>query len=264
VTRLSFILPTFGSLRYARLCLESLLKTTSEVRISIVIVDDCTPVGQWNTDWFTDKPDADILWHRFENNGGLTRSWNTGFLIALEHQQPDYIVAGNSDVIVPSNWHHGLINVIESGAMFAGPLTNAPGWTQGNRQAISMYSPASAITSHPSSVENAGQAVRNKYGNRFVKSPINGFFMFGATNSWLEIAHDTIHVFPPVITHMPSGRKNPKPLMLAQEDLLNAEVNKRGRYTAAALGSFVYHFRGVSRGGKNLCPGWSRLPAEKT
>jgi glycosyltransferase involved in cell wall biosynthesis len=250
-SQIAYILPTHGHFDYARRCLESLLDSSNaRASVAVVVVDDASP--DWSDDWCTeDLPfGSKVIRYRFDKQGGLTRSWNAGFLLTLDKLSPDYVVAGNSDILVPRDWQNSMIGALKT-CMFTGPTTNRPGATIDNLQDIRNWYPDYVESDSFGQIQAVRDILESKYGSNVERpSPINGFFMCGQSQTWLDYAHDAHNVFPPSIDTMPSGRPNPTPLMTGQEDWLNAKVKASSKWNGVALGSFVFHYRSVSRGEK--------------
>jgi GT2 family glycosyltransferase len=189
--------------------------------------------------------------YRFPSNGGLTRSWNRGIEIARERGY-EYVACGNSDLLFGGEWPAAMFKAVDRRKYaFVGPVTNAPG--DQPRQDVRRYALASGFnpeTHDQQFLDAMGRRMFLDYGGRVDPFNPNGFFLFGRTESWVTYAHDaeSHRYFPPSIDVMPSGRRNPTPLMTGQEDWLNARVRSLGGRVGFCPGSYVFHFRSVTRG----------------
>lgn len=256
--KIAVIVPSYSVFDYARRTLLSLAKYTPNV--VAIVVDDASP--DWDGRWYRDV-NVEVDVHRFEHNGGLTRSWNRGFQMARKHD-PDFIVAGNNDVLFTMGWYQALIGAINSGLALVGPLSNAPGETAANRQNIKTYVLNYNLTDVAKYNNQLAAMLWKEYRSKVISTKINGFFMMARADTWFDHAYDARNVFCPVNTHMPSGRQNTTPLMTGNEDELQARWGKRGLRFGAAPGSFIFHYRSVSRGSKYVKGAWMRMTdAEK-
>ncbi len=264
--QMAVIIPTYGQLRYADAAVRSLIAGSADMTIGIVVVDDASP--DWSTDWLDalpDSPNTRLTWIRLEKNSGLTAAWNAGFRIALSmFPFARLIVAGNSDLLFPYGWWSGLIGAAHE-LDIVGPLTNAPGTTIGCLQNIADHLPGYTVSDKLDDLDEAQADLLTRYGVRAIREcPFNGFCMAARPSVWLKHAHcpDNKLIFPQSIDVMPSGRTNPTPLLTGQESWLHHRVKQAGCRTGAALGSFVFHYRSVTRGERHLSPGWARMTGE--
>lgn len=251
--KIAVIVPSYSVFDYARRTLLSLAKYTPNA--VAIVVDDASP--DWDDGWYRDI-DIEVDVHRFDYNGGLTRSWNHGFEMARKHD-PDYIVSGNNDILFTAGWYRGLIGSLRNGLALAGPLSNAPGETSAGRQGIKTYVPNYVLTDTAKYNNQLAAMIWKEYGSKIVCTKVNGFFMMAEASVWYGNAYDERNVFCPVNTHMPSGRKNITPLMTGNEDELQARWGKSGLKFGAALGSFIFHYRSVARGSKYVKGSWVRM-----
>ncbi len=251
--RIAYILPTYGHLDYAARCLESLRRSLGTSAFTL-IVDDASPA--WDADW-AKGTDTEII--RFSSNGGLTRSWNAGFRRAIELGDCEYLITGNSDLLFAANWWDSIESALttdDSEWDFVGPLSNAPGVSSCGLQNINAYYNGyrpHAQSDEQKAIDEVGYFMQHSTeGQQIKQCDINGFCMAARLKTWLAYAHNAAdgHFFPPVIKTMPSGRKNPTPLMTGQEDWLNHRVRRAGRKCGVVTGSYVFHYRSISRGDK--------------
>ena len=249
---LAYIIPTYGHFDYALTCLRSVLCDPEPLEVLAVLVDDASPNYARNW-WHISNlpPRRGVLVTRFPVNGGLTRSWNHGLSSVCRDQRFDLITATNSDVIFPSGWWREPLKIALRGHTFVGPLSNAPG-VSNPQQNVRVWYPEykDADANVPVYADAVNSALRTRYADRFEPGDINGFCMAAAPSTWRHIAHDLSQelVFPATIPIMPSGRVNPWPTMAGQECWLSATCRQSRVAMGLALGSFVFHYRSVSRG----------------
>ena len=252
---IGYILPSYQVFPYARACLESLFASTPDYDVTAYVVDDASP--DWDEKWFDDLP-GEVKLTRFRKHGGLTRSWNYG-LRWVKKDGMDYAICGNNDVLLPPEWHYGLIEASQAGYAPVGPLSNAPGVTAKGQQHVGGYIPSFELSDDMDYLANVSRSLRQAYAGHVVPSKVNGFFMFAATDTWWRNRIDGDHVFYPLVRRLPSGKPNRQdPKMTAQEDDLQYRWKQRGVYPAIAVSSFVWHYRSVSRGKKFVRDGWYR------
>lgn len=249
------IVPSYKALDYLQLTLHSFYRYTPDVRF--VVVDDATP--NWHTRWSQGLPSEVFKCHRFDTNGGLTRSWNFGFrLIKKMSNRPTYAVFANNDILATPGWWRAMVNTVEHGYALAGPLSNAPGVTAQGKQEVGRYVSDYRLTDDPVYNAKVAEALWESHGNKVIEGEVNGFFMFGRTDTFAKHMYDRDNIFSAKIPVMPSGRVNRTPLMTGQEDELQARWRKKGLKSAISLGSFIFHYRSVSRGMALAKPGWYR------
>ncbi len=241
--KITLILPTHGQFDYARACLRSWFSSgEQDADLSCVVVDDASP--NWDDDWHASANTQPLRVHRFDSHGQLTRSLNKGFEMAKEFN-PDFVVAGNSDLLFPAGWWRSLCDALTSELDFAGPLSNAPGLTnpdQHVRRWHFTYTPSDA----PDEINTTNRLLQGWYKGQTSPGPINGFCMMAKTSTWHRFAYgDT--VFPTSI-HSLGFAKNPSPLMAGQEEWLLQQCKSRQGRLGIVPGSFVFHYRSVTRG----------------
>jgi hypothetical protein len=142
MAKIGYICPTYKATdldNYTRTALQTFANTTPEG--VAVIVDDGT--NGWDeylnslTD-FVDSLSIDFEIYHFQDQGGLTRSWNKGLEIC-EKLDVTYAIASNNDVLFPENWWLGLVHALENGYSMVGPLSNAAGITAKGKQDVWNY-----------------------------------------------------------------------------------------------------------------------------
>jgi len=262
------IVPTYGHFDYAAAAVESCWQCTNTANIYCLLVDDASPEF-YQSGGEVPECIQPLLQHgrnnhaplrlmRFEQNGGLTRSWNAG-LHAFMGTAVDYIVCTNSDVLFTPGWHEPLIAALDCDYALVGPLSNAPGDTAKGEQLVTRYI-GYAPTDSPESLARVAELLRARYRNTTIASPINGFFMMARKESWYKGAwsQGSGHVFRPVNALNSRGQLNPTPLMTLNEDELQERWRKLGMRSAIALDSFILHYRAVSRGDKHRRDLWLR------
>ena len=247
--KIAVAIPTYNKFAYARrACLSALKHTKSPIRL--YVIDDASPKYQqqnWDL-WKQGIPDDVLRFHHFEKNGGLTRSWNTALQWARE-EGCEYTVCTNSDILFTPHWEEGLLHQLDRGYHLVGPVSNAPGQTNGGRQRVGNFFPGYKVTDDAAYLAKVARYLRAKQSlDKIVGGlPINGFFMIAKTSVWWEGAFDDKHVF------------NPAKKMAGNEDELERRWRKRGFKIGFVPSSFVFHYRSVSRGDRHKQKGWHRL-----
>jgi glycosyltransferase involved in cell wall biosynthesis len=241
--RLAVVVPTYGHLGFARAALHSLATHTKDFKA--ILVDDASP--EWATESWSSWPLEHLHRHRFPKQGGLTRSWNYGLAWARD-SGAEFTVVTNSDVLFTPGWFDSLAWALGHGADLAGPLTNAPGHKP--KQQIKSFFADYKVTDDREYLARIAARCHTKLGNKaFIKASINGFCMAARTATWWANAFNPTSVF------------NPKFKTVGNEDELQKRWAKRGKVLAIVPGSFVFHYRGVSRKGGLLGregQGWFR------
>lgn len=242
--QVAVIVPTYNHLNYARAAIQSLVDTTPNSRA--ILVDDASK--EWHGQKWEKWPLDIMIKHRFEKNGGLTRAWNEGLRIA-KRIGAEFCVCANSDILFTSNWFASIAWALNNGADLAGPLTNAPGHKP--MQQIARYIKNYRVRDDRAYLDAIAQRVRSGLGAKaFIPGSINGFCMVAKTSVWWANSFDSVNVF------------NPAHKMTGNEDELQRRWSKRGKVLAIVPGSFVFHYRGVSRkGGRHgkTGEGWHRI-----
>jgi GT2 family glycosyltransferase len=250
---LAFILPIYGSFDYSRRAAASFfVRTPAELNPILITLDDASPEydqQDWNA-WYEGLPRDRCYHYHYPENGGLTRSWNRGLDVAKE-LGCRYAVAGNSDVLFTPHWHEGLKYVLDNNiASLVGPVTNAPGRTERNRQHqnVRNFFPDYEISDDADKLLAVSQYLKETYSPPgIVPRDVNGFFMMATVDAWFSGAFDRHHVF------------DPKHKMVGNED----ELVKRWRRLRRSIGfvpaSYIFHYRSVSRVVKGIDVGRHRL-----
>lgn len=251
MTETAFICPTFEHFDYARRACRSFLKYTPKGLA--LLIDDASPsfhkqnIADWKSE-FGDK----LVIHRFDKNDGLTRSWNLGLKMAKD-KNCKYAIAGNSDILFCEGWQESLVAGLDKGYALVGPLSNAPGVTARGKQEIGRYIRDYHLTDDPEYLNKLSKRLRDNFSKRFIHSPINGFFQFSTVHNWWKYAfspqNDLVY--------------DPKHKMVNNEDKLQGRWRKMGAESAICCGSFVFHYRAVTRGRKYVRGRWFRMTNRK-
>jgi hypothetical protein len=241
---LAFVLPLYGSFDYGRkAALSFFARTPVELNPVLLTFDDASPGSEkedWNA-WYEGLPRERCFHRRYPANGGLTRSWNHGLGVAHD-LQCRYAIAGNSDVLFTPFWSDGLRYVLDQGlAKLVGPVTNAPGRTEQNRQKqnVRNFYPDYSMHEDVDSAEEllkVSTFLKDRYAPPgVVERDINGFFMMAKVEDWWDGRFDKHHVF------------NPANKMVGNEDELVMRWKKRGTTVGFVPASYIFHYRSVSR-----------------
>lgn len=257
---IAFVLPMWNRFAYARRAALTFLKHTARPGI-IIAVDDASPYyDQQNwVEWKSPArhadgsqdgvgiPDDQLIFKHFGENKGLTRSWNWGLTKAKELDIP-YTICGNSDILFTDNWESALIHQLDHGYKLIGPVTNAPGPTNGGQQQVANFYPGYEVTDRADYLRKVAGYLQQHYPPNIVHPVnINGFFLMARTEDFWSGAYDKDHVF------------NPAKKMTGNEDELQGRWHKKGWKTGYAPGSFIFHYRAVSRGNQFKHQGWLRI-----
>ena len=240
------VVPTYGHFDYAEAAVASAFQAT-KCEVVVCIVDDASP--DWSEDWARNlqlqSPRDKLIWARHDVNQGLTRMWNFGVATAIGGNFK-YVCLTNSDVLFTSGWDVRLREAVNTGWHLVGPLTNTPGDNE-----------AQYVRPHSVDYENSDSqlvldAVAKELGRKtkVVQGPLNGFCLFGAVHTFQRHLYDPSRMmaFKPSNPVNSKGKPNPTPLMTLSEHELQQRWREEGCKTGVVLGSYVYHYRSVSRG----------------
>jgi len=252
---LVMIVPVWEGYVYARRTIESFFKYTPADQNPVALVlDDCSPsFKDQNWDYFYQGPPGgfplprDRICHRhYQQNRGLTRSWNAGLFLA-KTMQAQYAIAGNADVILTPGWERALIHQLKNGIRLVGPVTNAPGLTNRQRQNVRNFYQDYKVSDDKADLHAVADKLWQQHGPTTIREMlINGFFTMSTVDYWWEGKHSKDHVF------------DPSKVMKGNEDELEVRWKRHKWRIGFAPGSFVFHYRAVSRGKKFLHTGWTR------
>jgi glycosyltransferase involved in cell wall biosynthesis len=269
------VVPTYNQFDYAIHAIRTALAHTTQFDTHVAVVDDASPDRLNKTAAYAEYvTKLEALQHEFgrrrittfsfDSNGGLTRSWNAGLRIACRDTH-DFCCITNSDVLFAPGWDVPLLPAIRQGFDLLGPVTNTPGTEK--EQYVGNYSVVydkrhKDDTEHIAAVQ---QELATNQGSRVKISVLNGFCLFGAVRAtWWDTAYSATDVFCPVNTLNARGRKNPTPLMTLNEYEFQTRLHARGRRSGICLGSYVYHYRAVSRGDKYKRGDWARIQQKES
>lgn len=258
--QLGIVIPTYGAFAYAAKAVRSALMCDFPGEVHVCVVDDASP--DWGTGYanhlrqFLCDDETKNRYHdaHYQFNGGLTRSWNHG-LTFFRDLDCDYICVTNSDVIFPFNWFHAIARGLEKYAL-VGPLTNAPGTEEG--QFVRLYAHSYRRSDSLRDIEAVQAELIGHHSEDYKRMTLNGFCLVAKTSTWWDNAFDSEHVFCPRNDLNSKGKRNPTPLMTLNEYELQRRWRARGLQSAVALGSYVFHYRAVTRGEKHQQGDWVR------
>jgi len=261
--KIGFICPTYSAKElhsYTVAALRSFYETTPGGE-AIVVDDGSTG---WSASYemklqhiAAEYANAGIHIHHFRQQGGLTRSWNTGLEMANQ-KGFDYVIAGNNDVVFTTGWYEGLLHALTNGYAMVGPLSNAPGITAKGKQEVDRYLTQFVLTDHRDKLNAMAEELKKNHLGKVIESPVNGFFQMAAMESWRKGMYDSGHYYRPKNTHTSKGKRNPTPLMTLNEDELQHRWQRQGMESAIVLSSFIFHYRAVSRGPRYRRGKWYR------
>lgn len=260
---IGIIVPSYGHYGYVARCIESAFANSPE-DTHVLVVDDGHPDYHDGFQRYIqpflcdDRVSYRLHDTRYDTNGGFIRSINHG-LEYFRDLGAKYTVCGNSDLVFAPNWHRALIHNLENGYDVVGPVTNAPGteaqqWVGSYLLPMDTYRPSD----EPYDLAKVANDCWELNGNTVIEGTINGFMMMGATKRFWQGAYDREHVFCPrnemTISHGP----NPTPLMTMHEYESQRRWTKLGWKIGYCPGSYVLHYRSVSRGDKYKRGQWLR------
>lgn len=260
---LLIVVPTYGAFDFAARAIRSATVNTRTCEPYFIVVDDATPVSardHWHDLYgaMNELRSGKAWYHSFSENGGLTRSWNYGIEGAINFGC-DYCCVTNSDVVFTPGWDGPIVEGLKSGMALLGPSTNAPGTEE--YQCADRWLPSGypfVVNDDQSNLDGIAKALFEQNGNTIVRGPINGFCMIAETGTWDAHRYAKHEVFRPRNELNSFGKKNFTPLMTLQEYELQKRWHKAGLQTGLCPGSFVFHYRAVSRGRRYLRGKWFR------
>jgi glycosyltransferase involved in cell wall biosynthesis len=265
--RIGFVCPTYKALELHSYTEKSILTFFATTPGGVVIVVD-DGSGGFNREYvrrlakLAPEPDRIVIEH-FPRALGLTRSWNRGLSICAD-KQLDFGIAGNNDIIFPTRWYEGLIQLTAAGVALTGPLSNAPGVTAKGAQEITRHIQDYTLSDDLALLDSYSLDLLARNKGRYHLSPINGFFQFAEMSAWIKGKYDNQHFYKPVNFFTTTGSKNATPYTTLNEDELQARWHKIGLKSGIALSSFIFHYRAVSRGDKYKRGLWFRQHDQNT
>lgn len=259
------IIPTYNAYEYAAQAIRTAFEGTCALDPHVIVLDDASPAWldyiNYNTMLLThlspEKRKAaedHFVFTRYAENGGLTRSWNGGLRAAIS-QGMDYAVVTNSDVIFPPGWDLAIVEALEQHDL-VGPLTNAPG--SNVEQYVGNYSLLYNRETAEQDIGKVQDELHKAQFKRYKRSTLNGFCMAAKVKTWRDNMYDAQCCFAPRNDFNSKGERNPTPLMTLNEYELQRRWHGKGLTSAIALGSYVFHYRAVSRGDKHKQGDWVR------
>lgn len=254
---LAVVIPIYNKFIYARRAILSLFKHGPPEAMAL-IVDDASPDPvDWDRWWEGDgRPEDRIprdrcVFQRFDRNLGLTAGWNWG-LAEARRLRAEYAVCTNSDILFTPHWHQALLHQADKGEYrLLGPVSNAPGIETSWRQKVKNYYTKYQVSDEAQDIAEVSKTLWKAYGSDTVvgdaKMAINGFFMLAKTEIWWAGRYSEDHVF------------NPAKKMKGNEDELQRRWKLKSYRSGICPGSFIFHYRSVSRGRAFATEGWHRL-----
>jgi glycosyltransferase involved in cell wall biosynthesis len=235
------IVPTYRQLEVARRCVQTALDSMPPDTHALII-DDCSP--DW-IDGVFDNLDVNrvCILRNQKRTGSMTDAWNRGLVYARSGGF-DTVVLPNSDILFPKGWWEPMAAAMSRFPnRMAGPMTNAPGSRpeQNIRRFVPDYTPDDS----QEAIELTQQSLA-ALGRRTENGAVNGFCMAARTEAWFAGAYSKEFVF------------NPRYKLAGNEDEWQKRVEKQGRQSVRVFGSFVFHYRGLSRGLTGSVKGYFR------
>ena len=258
--KILIVVPTYGHFDYAARAVRTALANTRTLDPHVLVVDDASPDMPARV--FDHVAPSDVLAERLrvfrvEARGGLTRSWNYGLRYA-NHRAFSFCCVTNSDVEFPIDWDREIFNGLNSaGYDLVGPVTNAPGTNA--EQYVGRYSMLYEKEKAQEDYNRVQGELLTQQRGRYKPTTLNGFCMVALTATWWANAYDVEHVFRPRNDFNSKGEPNPTPLMTLNEYELQRRWHEKGLKTGVCLGSYVFHYRAVSRGDRHKRGDWARI-----
>lgn len=227
------VIPSYGQMGVTSECVQSAFNSLPP-DTRILLIDDFSP--DWNDKYWKDFPkDRLIIKRRTTRTGSMTKAWNEGLLYARDHKSTIAILA-NSDLVFPQGWWDPVRTaLVVYPHHLLGPLSNAPGSCpeQNIKRALPLY--------QADATQDAVDGIQSKLSetvlaNKIEKGSVNGFCLVAHTATWFLHAHS------------PGNPFNPEFKMNGNEYDWQKRAEKCGKRSIRVLGSFVFHYRGMSRG----------------
>jgi len=272
---IAIIIPTYGHFEYAERALRSAYQKTRD-EASIIFVDDASP------DWDSPPPanvkgSMDGLWQaygeipegrkkffHFAKNAGLTSAWNFGLHVARD-MGCTYTCVTNSDVIFSQDWDKPILANLEGSKRkrwdLLGPVTNGPGSEQDQHVRGHHPPPGYVQSDAEHEIDYTSRMLQWHNEDHVSRHAINGFCMVAKTETWWQYAYTKDAVFKPKNEFNSKMQRNPTPGMTLQEYELQARWREAGLRIGYCPGSFVFHYRSVTRGDRYKGANWYRTKA---
>ena len=208
------VITTFNQLATTKRCIESVYHEKHD----ILVIDDCSTDGTAN--WLMEQG-VDVYGKLYRR--GLTDSWNIAYEIFKKERSRSHLILCNNDVIIPA----GAIDGLMSDHVLTVPMTNHAGAGYVNKdQSVDFYLDCGNFD--PGYVQYT-QRIQNitKRGFKQIKH-WTGFCMC-FTREIISYEREDGNLF------------NPATINVGNDDDLSSRVDCR-----LALGSFIYHSKGIS------------------
>ncbi len=260
--RIGLIVPTHAEAQlhaYTMATLRSFFQYTANGLA--IVVDDAS--DSWSSKLEQDLQQTpqyegqSCLISRFSSWGGLTRSWNAGLTLAVQ-ADVDYVIPANNDLLFTPGWYRGLLWATTQGYHLVGPVSNAPGKTSKGLAHVENYYPDYQVSDDSKNLAAVAHYLEEHFQGVLVDCPVNGFFQFAKTCTWVDGKYDANHFYCPRNDFNSKGKPNPTPLMTLNEDELQGRWKKKGWKTAVLPSSYVFHYRAVTRGPRFTHGSWMR------
>lgn len=258
ILRIGYVMPVKGHVEYARAAIESLVAGSDGAILTVYVVEDGkTPSPDWLPQ--VGYPHS-VDYVALGDDLGPTAAWNHGLSRAIVRN--DFVVMGNDDVLAPKGWWKDLFYACDTRVLdFVGPLSNSPGTTNG-QQHVTHYLPDYTLQDDVGAIDQVQGRLQADHHHKFRVGAANGFFIAALSKRWRAVAYDAERgqIFPAEIHRMPSGRVNPTPLVTGQEDWLHQHARMLDFRMGISPGTFVFHYRSVTRGTRYCVDGqlWCR------
>lgn len=247
--KLGIVIPVYNHWDYAQDAIQSALRHTRPVPAEVVVVDDASEEPRP-----ANLPSTVFL--RLSRNSGLTAAWNAGLRLARE-ADCTFTCVTNSDVLFSPGWCEPLLHHLSAGNLdLAGPVSNAPGSeaAQEVRRWLDGYVPSD----REEDIAETAARLRARHGLLCVAGRLNGFCLLARTRTWWDHCYADGQPFRPRNDTNARGQRNPTPLMTLQEYELQQRWRAAGLRAGFCPGSFVFHYRSVTRGDKYRRGQWLR------
>lgn len=222
-------------------CALSSLAVNTRKPYHVFLVDDASTDA---TRTMEDKSWLTVLHH--SERGRITKAWNTGLEYVLWKSdeavwQPfDVICLTNNDVLFGPGWLNALLDGLDQGYTFVGPVSNQPGGTGFLRkQVVNSYVKEYRWSDAPNAIAQTAAKLRRN--PRYVEMDgLNGFCWAGSTATWCANAFNLEdgYIFNPAPTLRDYGSEG--------DFFRRARRVIPGRLCAACTASFVWHYKNAS------------------